>query len=113
MSKKSGTPKESQVQSAIEDYLKLLERGGRCAYIKNNSGAYKTERGGFVRFGRAGSPDFLLFLDGGRCWHLEVKTAKGRQSKSQKDYQLMVEELGHLYLIVRSVGEVVELFEAR
>ena len=111
--KKDWTAKESQVQSAIEDYLKLLESGGRCAYIKNNSGAYKTERGGFVRFGRAGSPDFLLFLDGGRCWHLEVKTKTGRQSKSQKEYQAMVEELGHRYLIVRSLGEVVELFEER
>ena len=105
--------KESQIQSAIEDYLRLMERGGRLAYIKNNSGAYKTERGGYVRFGRAGSPDFLLFLDGGRCWHLEVKTKTGRQSKSQKEYQAMVEALGHRYLIVRSVGEVVELFEER
>ena len=66
-----------------------------------------------MRFDRAGSPDFLLFLDGGRCWHLEVKTASGRQSKSQKDYQLMVEGLGHRYLIVRSVDEVVKLFEDR
>ncbi len=58
-SKKSGTPKESQVQSAIEDHLKLLEGARRCTYIKNNSSAYKTERGGFVRLGQARSPEML------------------------------------------------------
>ena len=103
--------KESQIQSAIEDYLRLMERGGRLAYIKNNTGAYKTERGGYVRFGRAGSSDFLLFLHGGGCIHLEVKTSSGRQSKSQKEYQQMMEGLGHRYLVVRSVAEVAALFD--
>ena len=88
-----------------------MERGGRLAYIKNNTGAYKTERGGYVRFGRAGSSDFLLFLHGGGCIHLEVKTSSGRQSKSQKEYQAMMEGLGHRYLVVRSVGEVAALFD--
>ena len=48
-----------------------------------------------------------------RCWHLEVKKTKGKQGKAQKEYQVMVEALGHRYLIVRSLGEVVELFEER
>ena len=103
--------KESQIQTAIEDYLRLMERGGHLAYIKNNTGAYKTEKGGYVRFGRAGSSDFLLFLAGGNCIHLEVKAASGRQSKSQKEYQVMMEGLGHRYLVVRSVGEVAALFD--
>ena len=64
--------KESQIQTAIEQYLRILEQNGRLVYIKNNSGAYRTGTGGFVRFGRSGSSDFLLFVDQGRCIHLEV-----------------------------------------
>ena len=103
--------KESQIQTAIEQYLRILEQNGRLVYIKNNSGAYRTGTGGFVRFGRSGSSDFLLFVDQGRCIHLEVKAEKGRQSKSQRDYQRLVERLGHRYLLVRSVREVASLFD--
>ena len=103
--------KESQIQTAIEQYLRVLEQNGRLVYIKNNSGAYRTGTGGFVRFGRSGSSDFLLFVSEGRCIHLEVKAEKGRQSKSQRDYQRLVERLGHRYLVVRSVKEVASLFD--
>ena len=103
--------KESQIQTAIEQYLRILEQNGRLVYIKNNSGAYRTGTGGFVRFGRSGSSDFLLFVDQGRCIHLEVKAEKGRQSKSQRDYQRLVERLGHKYLVVRSLKEVASLFD--
>ena len=103
--------KESQIQTAIEQYLRILEQNGRLVYIKNNSGAYRTGTGGFVRFGRSGSSDFLLFVDQGRCIHLEVKAEKGRQSKSQRDYQRLVERLGHKYLVVRSRKEVASLFD--
>ena len=101
---------ESELQTSIEKYLKLLEQAGRVVYIKNNSGAYKTAAGGFVRFGRSGSPDFLLFLPQGRCLHLEVKSYRGKLSQSQQDYQKLMTEIGHRYVIVRSLSEVERLF---
>ncbi|MDP7281777.1 MAG: hypothetical protein QGG39_18080 [Candidatus Poribacteria bacterium] len=112
MKNRPAPAKESQIQSAIEEYLKLLEGSGRLCYIKNNSGAQKTQQGSFLRFGKKGSPDFLLFRAGGKCVHLEVKSSQGRQTDSQRQYQSLVESLGHRYAIVRSVGQAKDLLEA-
>jgi hypothetical protein len=101
--------KESQIQSVIENYLKLLENIGKLVYTKNNSGALKTERGSFMRFGKSGSPDFFIFLNDNKTLHIEVKAEKGVQSPNQKDYQIKVEKLGHKYFIVRSLNDVKKL----
>ena len=95
---------EKNIQAAIEGMLVAFERRKTLVYIKNNSGAMKAENS-FVRFGKSGSPDFLVFLDGGHTLHLEVKTEKGKQTQNQADYQQRVEKLGHVYRIVRSVKE--------
>ncbi len=100
---------EKQIQTAIEQYLGILEKRKLLVYIKNNSGGLKTENGSFIRFGKAGSPDFLLFLTGGQTIHLEIKTPKGRLSESQKRYQDQVEALGHQYMVVRNVNDLNKL----
>ena len=101
--------KESQLQSAIESMLRLYENRKALVYIKNNSGAARTAKNSFIRFGKAGSPDFLVFLSGGKTLHLEVKVGKNRQTANQKAYQQQCEALGHVYRIVRSVQEVREV----
>ena len=58
--------KESQIQSAIEQVLRVYEKSGSCVYIKNNTGAHKTDHGAFIRFGKVGSSDFLLFRKMGK-----------------------------------------------
>ncbi|SVC35948.1 uncharacterized protein METZ01_LOCUS288802 [marine metagenome] len=103
--------KESEIQTAIEKVLRIYERSGSCMYIKNNSGAYKTDHGAFVRYGKPGSSDFLLFLKGGDNVFLEVKTLKGRQTDRQKEFQQRVERLGHRYQIVTSAREVWMILE--
>ena len=35
----------------------------------------------------------------------EVKTARGRQSESQKRFQMVVESLGHRYKVARSIED--------
>ncbi|RJQ67350.1 MAG: VRR-NUC domain-containing protein [Desulfobacteraceae bacterium] len=97
--------KESGIQTAIEQYLNYLENQGRLVYIKNNSGALKTNDR-FIRFGKKGSPDFFVFLHNGRCIHLEVKNEKGKQNDNQKAYQSKIEKLDHTYLIARSIDDV-------
>lgn len=103
---------EKQIQTAIEQYLDILEKRKLLVYIKNNSGGLKTENGSFIRFGKAGSPDFLLFLTGGQTIHLEIKTPKGRLSESQKRYQHKVEALGHQYMVACNVNDLNQLFVA-
>jgi predicted type IV restriction endonuclease len=52
----------------------------------------------------AGTSDFVL-LKGGKTIWCELKTAKGRQRKSQKQFMQFVESAGHCYVIVRDVAE--------
>lgn len=97
--------KESTIQTAIEEYLKILENKKKLIYIKNNSGAMKVgDR--YIRFGRPGSPDFIVFIQGGGTLHLEVKNETGRQNKAQRGYQSLIEGLSHRYYIARSVEDV-------
>ena len=98
--------KESQIQRTIEEYLKLLENMGKLVYIKNNSGAFPTKEGHFVRFGKAGSPDFVVFMPNGKSIHLEVKNETGKQNPNQVAYQKMIEKLGHQYIIARNLDDV-------
>lgn len=43
---------------------------------------------------------------------IEVKTSTGRQSPEQINFQAFVEEMGHKYLLARSIDDVRELWEA-
>lgn len=56
---------------------------------------------------RAGFPDFILLMAGRGYSYMaiELKTEKGRQSESQKEFQKAVEWSGGKYVIVRSLEE--------
>ena len=106
--------KETLIQSAIETYLGFQENLGKLVFIKNNSGAYKTAHGSFVRFGKAGSPDFFVFLPGEiKVIHLEVKNEKGQLNANQKEYKNRIEKIGHQYVVVRGVDEVENLIKGK
>jgi len=106
---------ESRIQTAIERFLRRKEARGELVYQKNNSGAVlipdRGRRMRLLRFGKKGSPDFLVWRtarDGGFCETLfmEVKKPKtGRQSPAQRRFQSAVEELGGRYVIVRSLDD--------
>lgn len=53
----------------------------------------------------AGVSDLALILTNGQIAWLECKTEKGVQSKAQKEFQSMVTELDHPYLVFRSLRE--------
>jgi len=60
---------------------------------------------------RAGVSDLILERDGffGPIVYLELKTDKGRQSDSQKDFQNHVEEKGRVYKVIRSIEDFIEV----
>lgn len=111
MKNKLPKAKESAIQKMIEDHLIKLERKEKIVFIKNNTGAFKTAHGAYVRFGKAGSPDFLIFLKAGQIIHLEVKSETGEQNDNQIKYQIKIEKLSHLYYIVRDLSEVEKILE--
>lgn len=100
--------KESDLQKAIVEYLDLM---GVFYFAVNNEMAgggksAKIRMSHFKAMGlRAGASDLVLVLRG-RVVFLEVKMPKGRQSESQKRFQMVVENLGHRYEVARSVYDV-------
>lgn len=80
---------------------------------RNNTGAFKTEGGKFLRFGSAGSPDLIgVLCPGGRFVGLEVKTDKGKLSPQQAAWLQDAGDLGALVGVVRSVEEAIALIES-
>lgn len=103
---------EKHIQSAIEDLLQLHEALGHLVYQKNNTGAIRINReygkSSFMRFGKLGSPDFLVWRkrhDALETMFIEVKSDVGTQSPDQKKFQQKIEKLGGSYYIVRSFDE--------
>jgi hypothetical protein len=94
-------PLEREIQAAICQYLDVRKH----FWWRNNSGAFTTEHGGFVRFGRPGSPDIIV-VHVGRPYFLEVKRPGSYQSPEQKGFQARAEKVGALYAVVRSIEDV-------
>jgi len=93
---------EHETQSAVIEYLQL--KG--YFYWRNNSGALKTERGGFIRFGSVGSPDVFV-LKKGILYGLEIKSLKGKLSEGQIEFKKGMEKHGGKYFIIRSLDDLV------
>lgn len=63
---------------------------------------------------RAGFPDLILLVPNGEYPFLgiELKTAKGRQSEHQKEYEAEFGYIGAKYVVVRSSEEFVNTIES-
>ena len=94
--------KEAPAQKAILEYLALKKHF--C--WRNNTGALKTERGHFLRFGTKGSPDIMCGIDGGFIG-LEVKGSSGRLSPDQIAFKEAIERAGGRYHVVRSIDDAI------
>jgi len=94
---------EHQTQSAIIQYLTLK----KVFFWRNNSGALKTERGGFIRFGAVGSPDIFV-IKNGTIFGIEVKSSiNGKLSPNQIAFGGAFEKAGGIYLVAKSVGDII------
>jgi hypothetical protein len=100
---------ESDIQREIMDRLK--RKPGIYAW-RNNSGATKTKRGQFLRYGHVGSGDIIgVASPGGRFFSIEVKTAKGVLSKEQTDFIWAMKTLGAIAFVAHSADEAIEELE--
>lgn len=109
-------PTELETQTAI---MHLLAAEKIFALRINTSSQVLTDANGRKRVlkshsGGAGVADILVLLERvcggmrmgfGVIW-LEIKSAKGKQSPEQMAFQRRMEELGHRYLVARSVEDV-------
>ena len=91
---------ETKIQNAIRAELSRI---GICR--RNNVGTFITTYGVPITVGLPGEADLTLFMKGGKTVFIEIKTAKGRQSKQQKRFQEAVESLGFTYIIMKSADD--------
>lgn len=92
---------ESKVLAAAMGWLKLH---GVFAW-RQNSGAFKTPEGQWVRFGVAGCPDILFICKSGRWGGAECKGSKGELRPEQIAFRNAVMQTGGLYIVVRSIED--------
>lgn len=117
---------EKDIQRSILDYLQLK----KIFHWRNNSGfmfikgADKT-RG--IKLGQTGSPDIFVVLPEiisivnagvdvkvssdmkfGQIFGIEVKAPKGVQSDHQKNWQIEFEKAGGVYILARSVDDIIK-----
>jgi len=97
--------KENAVQKSILDYLALKQ----VFHWRQNNGATYDAKLGFYRShtGIKGVPDIICVIDG-KFVGIECKTKSGRQSADQVLFQKRLEAAGGVYILARSVDDVIE-----
>lgn len=71
---------------------------------RNNTGSCKID-GRWIKYGHPGSGDILGILPSGAFLSVECKTPAGKQSKTQKLFQVMIERNNGVYILARSAEE--------
>jgi len=104
--------KETEIQSAIIDYLQILENQNKLFFVRlNNIPPVTKLPNGKMLFRRMpkgtkkGLADILLIIKG-QAIFLEVKSESGYLRTEQKQFQELCKRNSTLYFVVRSVIEV-------
>lgn len=68
--------------------------------------------GNVIKYGIDGESDIDgIVSPGGRRLHIEVKTGRAVQNKAQRRFQAMIEKFGGIYILARSVQDVIDRLE--
>lgn len=91
---------EHEIQKQILEYLRL--KG--IFYWRQNTG-----RKHYMQFGLKGQGDITGLLKTGQRFEIEVKDHKGKQSLEQKQFQEMIEKNNGIYILARSIDDVIKI----
>lgn len=95
---------EAETQAAI---LAHFQGHPRVALWRTNTGAVKIE-GRYLRFGLKGQSDLQgIIAPEGRALFVEVKSATGKLRPEQEVFRRLVEKHGALWILARSLDDVV------
>lgn len=94
--------KESDIQSTILSYLRM--KNVFC-YKSNNVGIFNKKTGSYIPSAVKGLPDIICVIEG-KYVGIEVKSKSGKQSDTQKDFQRELIKAGGMYLLAKSVEDV-------
>jgi len=76
-----------------------------CFVWRNNTGAYKSEGGRFIRYGCKGSPDIIGMTASGRFIGVECKYGKGKLQGTQKAFGEKIVSHGGIYIVAYSIDD--------
>ena len=102
---------ESQIQRNIVQWFRMEYPTYMIAAVPN--GGYRTTAEARIMKSEgvlAGFSDLIIIADKNILF-VEVKTSKGRQSDTQKEFQKNVERLGFQYRICRSLSDFILIVE--
>lgn len=107
---KQPEPKESEIQTAVCEYLALRNY---FFWRNNNTGIYRpSANGGFWttnKYSMKGIPDIIVIDDTGHAIFLEIKRPSGRQSPDQKEFQRRCEEKSAEYHVIKKIEDLIEI----
>lgn len=99
---------ETKLVKAALEFLKLRN----IPAWRNNTGAMAIQTQGtkrFVRYGHVGSADILGCMPpAGRLLAIECKSAKGKQTAAQEDFEDAITAAGGLYILARTLDDIAE-----
>lgn len=108
--RKKSAKEEHNLQVSIVQFLRY--QGYIVFAIANGGSRNVVEAVNLKKEGvLAGVADLQVILKDGRSIFLELKTAKGKQSQSQIDFENNLKELGHNYYVIRSIDEVINILD--
>lgn len=110
--KKKGKPEE-YFQAAIVRYYRMQYPNRYGMLFSNHNNANSAAQGEKAKAqGRVSGVADLTYLKGnGQLVFIECKTATGKQSPEQKQWQKLIEENGYRYEIVRSIDDAKKIFD--
>ena len=98
---------EDKLQAEIVAYYSMHygRTYDKCLFHCNNKAKNKIEGNRMKAMGvKTGVSDLILVVPS-QVIFIELKTDTGRQSPDQKEFQRQVTELGHTYVVVRSLDD--------
>lgn len=102
---------EAQLQRAVASYLSLVLPDKVMWSAIGHGGGGKIRGAQLKAMGlRRGLADFYIAwytINGQQTLWIELKSKDSRQSDEQKQFQICVENIGHSYIICRSIDQVV------
>lgn len=97
---------ESKIQRACVGWFRMQFPQYIIFAVPNGGSRNAIEAANLKREGAlAGVADLIILADNGRTLFVEMKTASGRQSTYQKQFEKDVTRLGFTYKVVRSFAE--------
>lgn len=101
---------ESQIQITIVEWLRLVLPDALTVHVPNGGSRPIAEAAKFKRMGVVpGMPDILIFMRGGVCIGVEVKSRTGELSHEQTALHGFLREMGFKVGVVRGVPDTREL----